>query len=286
MNNDKRIAIALILVSALFFSVMNLCVRLAGDIPSIQKTFFRNAVAFLCALIVLIKNHTPLRGPKGSLKYLLLRSSFGTLGIFCNFYAVDHLNISDASLLNKLSPFFAILLSVLILKEKASLRQGLCVLVAFIGLVFVVRPGFNSIEIGPYLIGMLGGFGAGTAYTFVRKLGQIKTPGPLIVLFFSGFSCLVAVPFIVFDFTVMTGMQLFWLLMAGCAASIAQFAITGAYRHAPARDISIFEYTQIIFSAVLGFLFLDQIPDLFCFIGYAIIIFAAAVNTGKSKLIK
>lgn len=279
MDKEKQKAIILILLSAIGFSTMNLFVRLAGDIPSIQKSFFRNAIAFICAFIVIVKNHTDIKPPEGTLKYLFLRSACGTVGIFCNFYAVDHLNISDASLLNKLSPFFAIILSAIILKEKANVKQMVAVLIAFAGLMLVVRPGFNTVSLFPYLIGVLGGVGAGTAYTLVRKLGMLNTPGPLIVLFFSGFSMLAAVPFMIADFAPMSPTQLLFLFGAGAAASIAQFAITGAYKHSPAREISIFEYTQIIFSALLGFVFLDQIPDILCFVGYGIIIFAAAFNT-------
>lgn len=279
MSKDKRTAIILILLSAVGFSVMNLFVRLAGDIPSIQKSFFRNAVAFICAFVVIAKNHTSIKPPQGTLKLLLLRSTFGTVGIFCNFYAVDHLNIADASMLNKLSPFFAILLSAIILKEKASLKQITAVLIAFAGLLLVVRPGFNEVALFPYMIALLGGAGAGTAYTMVRKLGMMKTPGPYIVFFFSGFSMLATIPFIVADYAPMSGRQLLFLIGAGAAASVAQFAITGAYKHSPAREISIFEYTQIIFSAVLGFAFLGQMPDFLCFVGYAVIMLAAAFNT-------
>lgn len=283
MKSSKSKAIICILISAIGFSAMNLCVRLAGDVPSIQKSFFRNLVAFFVAFAVIVKNNVPMKTPKESIKYLFARSFFGTVGIFCNFYAVDHLAISDASLLNKLSPFFAIILSAFILKERANKKQIMCIIVAFLGLMLVVKPGFNTQSLTPYFIGMLGGVGAGTAYTMIRLLGKFGTPGPFIVFFFSGFSCLAAVPFFAFNFAPMSAVQVMWLMLAGVTASLAQFAITAAYKFAPAREISIFEYTQIIFSAILGFIFLDQIPDYLCFIGYAVIIGAAAVNTLSKK---
>ena len=283
MKTNKSKAIICILISAMGFASMNLFVRLSGDVPSIQKAFFRNLVAFFVAFFVLLKNRTPIKAPKGSLKYLFIRSASGTVGIFANFYAVDHLAISDASLLNKLSPFFAIILSGIILKEKASKKQAACIVVAFLGLMLVVKPGFNTQSLTPYIIGMIGGLGAGTAYTMIRLLGRFKTPGPFIVFFFSGFSCLVSVPFFAFIYAHMSVGQVGLLFLAGICASIAQFAITAAYKFAPAGEISIVEYTQIIFSAILGFFFLDQVPDILCFAGYAIIIAAAAVNTFSKK---
>ena len=100
-----------------------------------------------------------------------MRSFCGTVGLICNFYAVDHMNIADANILNKLSPFFAILMSYFILKEKANKVEWACVAVAFIGAVFVVKPAFNMQFVNA-MIGVTGGLGAGIAYTFVRKLGK------------------------------------------------------------------------------------------------------------------
>ena len=108
----------MIILSAFFFACMNVSVRLAGNLPSIQKSFFRNLVAAVFAAVILTRNHIVPRVQKQYLGILFLRCAFGTLGILCNFYAIDHLLVADASILNKLSPFFAIIFSFLILKEK------------------------------------------------------------------------------------------------------------------------------------------------------------------------
>ena len=169
--SQKNKGIILIITSAFFFALMNMMVRLAGDLPSIEKSFFRNFVAVFFALIALKKSHTPVHIPKGQLKNLLMRSICGTLGILCNYYAIDHLMLADASILNKLSPFFAILFSFLLLKEKIHPFAASCVCIAFIGSLFVIKPGFASVTALPAFIGLLGGMGAGIAYTYVRILG-------------------------------------------------------------------------------------------------------------------
>ena len=111
--SEKTKGILCIIFSALSFAFMSLFIKLSGDIPTLQKSFFRNFVAALVAFAMLKKNHTPLKCSKESFKYVFGRAFFGTVGIFCNFYGVDHLNIADASMLNKLSPFFAIIFSFL-----------------------------------------------------------------------------------------------------------------------------------------------------------------------------
>lgn len=273
--SQKNKGIILIITSAFFFALMNMMVRLAGDLPSIEKSFFRNFVAVFFALIALKKSHTPVHIPKGQLKNLLMRSICGTLGILCNYYAIDHLMLADASILNKLSPFFAILFSFLLLKEKIHPFAASCVCIAFIGSLFVIKPGFASVTALPAFIGLLGGMGAGIAYTYVRILGTNGVKGSFIVLFFSAFSCIVTLPYLIFDFHPMTLAQFGCLLLAGLFASGGQFTITAAYTCAPAGEISIYDYSQIIFSTVLGFLFLRQIPDLWSFVGYGIIIAAS-----------
>ncbi len=118
-----------IVLSAFCFAVMNMFVRMAGDLPSIQKSFFRNLVAVVFAGILLIRGEGGFRWQKRSnAGYFFLRSLFGTLGILCNFYAVDHLVLADASMLNKMSPFFAVLFSFLILKEKVAPAQVFIIL--------------------------------------------------------------------------------------------------------------------------------------------------------------
>ena len=272
--NQRTKGIICIILSAFCFALMNCCVRLAGDLPSIQKSFFRNLVAALFALILLMKD---IRAGKDvsinrrQLPFLLLRSIFGTIGILCNFYAVDHLVLSDASMLNKMSPFFAILCSYFVLKEKITPVQGGAVLFAFIGALFIIKPTLSNMDLFPSMIGLLGGFGAGTAYTMVRKLGQTGINKTVIVLFFSSFSCLVTLPFLIFDYHPMSGLQIAALIGAGLAAAGGQFSVTNAYCFAPAREISVYDYTQVIFSALLGFFLFNQVPDMLSLAGYVLI---------------
>lgn len=271
MNETKK-GICFIILAAFFFAAMNVFVKLSGDLPSIQKSFFRNAIAAVFALIILIRKKEDLRYHKKDLPMLCLRSIFGTLGILCNFYAVDHLLVSDASMLNKLSPFFVIICSALFLNEKVNRVQKISVVVAFVGSLFVVKPSVDFMSNINSIIGILGALGAGIAYTCVRQLGKQGVANAKIVFFFSCFSCLVVLPYIIFHYAPMTSTQLLYLLGAGLMAAGGQFSITAAYTHAPAKQISVYDYTQVIFAALLGLFVLNQIPDFLSVIGYIIII--------------
>lgn len=272
MESKKRYkGIICIIMSAFCFALMSFFVRMAGDLPPIQKSFFRNFVAAIFAGIILMKNGVPFHCKKENLGYMLGRSICGTIGILCNFYAVDHLVLADASMLNKMSPFFAVIFSYFLLKEKITVPQGLFVIGAFVGSLFVIKPTFSNMDLLPSLIGLCGGIGAGAAYTMVRKLGERGEKGPFIVFFFSTFSSVVTLPWLLFDYHPMSLAQIGILLFAGLSAAGGQFSITAAYCYAPAREISVYDYSQIIFSAGLGFFFFEQIPDLLSWIGYAVI---------------
>lgn len=277
MEKKKSKAILYICSSAFFFNLMNIFVRLAGDVPSIQKSFFRNLVAVFVALFMLLKSGEGFHPQKKNLPILLGRSFFGTIGILCNFYAVDHLPLANASILNKMAPFMVLIFSYFILKEKLKPIHFLIILIAFTGCFFVVKPSPDNMDLVGSLSGLIGGISAGLAYTLVRLAGLRGEKGATIVLFFSAFSCLSVLPYIAFNYHPMSLNQLSMLLLAGASATAAQFSVTAAYSHAPSKEISVYDYTQVLWAALFGFFIFGDIPDLRSVVGYFLIIGAAVV---------
>lgn len=282
LSNTSKGIICLI-ASAFFFALMAVFVRLSGDLFFLQKAFFRNVVAFVIALFGIIKDlrtkgKEAIAIPKGALLYLFLRAIAGSVGIVGNFYAIDHLVLSDASILNKMAPFFAIIFSLFLTKEKIKPVPLIAVIIAFLGAMLVVKPSFDFSKSLPTFAGFMSGVGAGFAYACVRKLGLLKCNGKVIILFFSGFSLLLCLPYMLFWYEPMTWLQLLFLICAGACAAGGQFTITAAYFYAPAGKISIYDYTQIIFSTALGLIFFGDLPDWLSVTGYIIIISMAVMN--------
>ncbi|MBR2653554.1 MAG: DMT family transporter [Lachnospiraceae bacterium] len=275
--NNKAKGIFHILLAAFGFAAMSLFVRFSGDLPTAEKAFFRNLIAAIVALYMLRKSGQKLRIKEGCLPTLLLRSIAGTIGIYANFWAISHMAIADANILNKLAPFAAIVMSIFIIGEKPNTFEIGTVITAFIGAAFIVKPGAGIASL-PALVAMIGGIAAGTAYTYVRKLGLMGERKAVIVLFFSTFSCLVSLPGMITGFVPMTLKQLIFLLMAGIMASVGQLNVTAAYSYAPAKEISVFDYSRVVFAALFGFIFFMEIPDAWSFLGYVIIIATAVVK--------
>lgn len=264
---------------------MALFISLAGDMPVFQKAFFRNLVAIFMSYFILARSPEKFRIKKGSMPGLLMRASFGTIGILGNFYAISHTNMSDAMMLNKLSPFFAILTSIIVLKEAADSFQWAAILTALIGAIFVVKPSFLFGNLGvsgddffPLLVALIGGISAGIAYTFLRKVTLNGERPIIVVAFFSTFSCIALIPFIIFTYQPITLQQLFFCCMTGVSACFGQIFISSAYAACPAKEISIYDYSTVIFTALLGLIFLGDVPDWLSILGYAIIIGASVMN--------
>jgi len=241
--------------------------------------FFRNAMAAIVAFIILIKNKAPMRpSVKGSLPFLIMRTLFGFTGVVCNYNALEHLVLSDAAILNKMSPFFAVLFSFIFIKERPRLYQWLILAGALFGTLFVIKPSFANAAFIPALVGFLGGVMAGAAYGCVRKLGLMGESNPYIVFFFSAVSTLIVTPAAIIGYVPMTALQWVYLLSAGISAALAQFSITAAYTYAPAKEISVYDFSQIIFASLMSLIVFSQVPDMYSIIGYIIIISMAVLN--------
>ena len=283
--SPRKRGIVYLLLSSFSFACMALFINLAGDMPVFQKAFFRNLVAIVMSYIMLARSPEKFKIKKGSMPNLLMRAGFGTIGVIANFYAISNTNMSDAMMLNKLSPFFAMLTSIIVLKEAADGFQWAAILTAIAGAVFVVKPTFLFGSLGvsgddmfPLAVALIGGICAGIAYTFLRRATLKGERGIVVVAFFSTFSCIALIPFIAFTYQPITWLQFFYCCMTGVAACFGQIFITSAYAVCPAKEISIYDYSTVIFTALLGLIFLGEIPDWLSIAGYAIIIGASVLN--------
>lgn len=279
--NPKIKGIIAILISAIGFSFMSVFFRLSGDLPVFQKSLARNLVAMFIPLFFIFKYKKPMFGKLSSQPLLISRSTLGLIGVLLNIYALDHMVLSDADTLMKLNPFWTILLCFIFLHEKVRKYQISAMIVAILGMLLIVKPEFSSSFI-PALIGLLSGIFAASAYTCVRALSTREAPYT-IVFYFSLFSGIVLIPFSIFTFEPMSKLQLLYLFGAGLSAAVGQIGITLAYSFAAAKDISIFTYASIIFTAIFGFILFGETPDLLSTIGYVVIISASYYMFEKAR---
>lgn len=278
MSDNKTKGILFMLISSLGFSLMAVSIKYVNNIPLFEKIFFRNLVSLFVALWGLrhVKNIGILFGQKGNRIYLVGRSVAGLLGVVTNFYAIANLPLANANILNKLSPFVVLFLSAYFLKEKLRKIQVAGFFISFLGVILIVKPTLDF-NILPSLSALASAVFAGAAYTCVRYLGIRKENPNTIVFIFSLISVLGIFPFMMMNYVPPTVKEFLILLSIGVFASIGQFGLTYAYKFSKASEVSIYTYSSIIFTVILGFMFFGEIPDLLTVIG-GIIITAVAVK--------
>ncbi|WP_326910280.1 DMT family transporter [Sedimentibacter sp. MB31-C6] len=275
MNINKNKSIILMLVSSFTFSSMQIIVKLLPNIPLIEKVFFRNLISILVAFYILRKNNLSFFGLQENRKYLFYRFIFGFAGIILFFYATTQMLTADAAMLNKLSPIFVTVLAHFFLKERINKIQITSLIISLIGASLVIKPEFNSAVL-PAIAGLLSAVVSGAAYIFITSIGK-KENVYTIVFFFSFFSALSCLPFFYFEFIIPNIYELSLLLLLGLLAAIGQVALTCAYNNCQASEISIYDYSNIVFSFILAYIFLSEIPDILSTIGGTLIISASFI---------
>lgn len=279
--NNKKKAIIFMILASFFFTTMNMFGKLSEGMNPYQKTFITNFVATIIVCIIIKRKNASFFGKSENRKYLLIRGIAGTISICAFYFSLEYLFLSDATMLNQLSPFFTIIFSFLLLKENLTKKQLICLLVAFIGCIFIVRPQFNS-SILPALMGIFAAATAGLAYTMIRVIGD-KENFFTVILSFSGVATISCFPSLFADKSGLTLFNISVMAAAGLSFMLGQIFLTLAYRNAPASEISMYSYIGLIIAAIYGLLIFYEIPDIYSVIGYVIIIFASFVNILSKK---
>lgn len=273
--NEKNKGIILIILSSLFFALMATTVKFASDYSLGEKVFFRNFVGLLVMTYSMKRQKIAFK--PNNFKLITIRSLLGLTGVYLYFTTLSHLDLSIAVTLNKTSPFFVMIFAVIFLKESFSKHKLMSLLVAISGVLIIMRPtgAFDPIY---GLLALVAATAAGGAYTVIRKLKDYDHP--LVIIFYF---CLYSV-IITFPLALKSGMHLasfkdfIVLILIGLFAVIAQTFMTFAYRHAPASELAIYSYMNIVFSSIIGILLFKESISMFNLIGIALIILAGYIN--------
>lgn len=273
---NKQKAIWYMLASTFSFSVMQIIVKLTSkNIPVFQQVFVRNLFTAFFGLFLIIKNKDLLFGKKENQGALLTRSVLGYLGVLGYFIATRYLNAADVAILHRSSPFFVTIFSALFLKRKLMKFQVVSLLLASFGAALVVKPQFDF-TIVPALIALGSAAAAGGAYTTINYL-KGKEKNSTIIFHFSIFSCVVSILIGGRTFVMPNFQELIWLSLIGIFAAFGQIFLTIAYKMTDPGQVSIFNYSGVVFAGLLGVIFFGEVIDFVSLIGICIVITAATI---------
>lgn len=271
-NRQLMTAIGLLLISALLFSVMGVCVRYAShSVDNATIVFFRNIFGLLIFLPLLFSKGL------GFLKTQKLwmhtwRSVVGLMAMYGFFYAIAHLKLSNAMVFTYSSPVFIPLIAWLFLKEKITAPMLIAAAVGLVGVLFVAKPDqgmFNLIS----AVGLGASFLAAMAYVTVRALTATEPPERIVFYFCLIGSLISAIPMF-WSWRPFSWIEFGFMAAAGLLASVSQVLMSYAYKLAPAGQIGPVNYSAIVFAGILGYLFWAEIPDQYSLIGFGFILLA------------
>ncbi|WP_022818846.1 DMT family transporter [Fusobacterium russii] len=271
--NNKTKGILWMFVSVMGFTAMSVIIKYIPNIPIYEKLFLRNLINCLMSFIFILKYKKTFLVERPYIPFVFGRSLFGSLGMAANFYAIEHLTIADANMINKLSPVFVTICACYFLKERIDKKQVIGIIFMLIAVVFVVKPG-NSFTLIPSLVGLFGALTAGFSYTIIRYLNE-KVEPEIIIFYFSLTTVIGTLPFMLLNFVKPSPIELLFLIGIGVSATFGQFGLTYAYKLVPASEVSIYNYTIIITGMISGYLVFGEIPDIYSLIGGTIIIVTA-----------
>lgn len=258
MGNRKTKAIFFMLISSFSFSVMQIFVKLsAAEVGTFEQTFFRNLISMIIAAVMIYREHRPVFPEirKGSWA-LWGRSFFGFLGIVLFFYAAGSARQADVAMLNRSAPVFVTLFAGIFLKEKITPVKIASTALCLTGAYIAMQPSFASNPF-PLLAALLAAVVSGIAYTMLSYCKNQVRPS-VIILHFSALSTVCAAVMMVPSFVMPSPKTLFMLLMIGVFAAVGQFLLTYAYQQAPASEVSIYQYSGVVFTAILSCLVLNE----------------------------
>lgn len=271
------------LLSALAFALMGMCVKLAGQqgIPVLEIIAARALVSVVLSVVAVRRKRVSLFGHNRLL--LFLRGAVGFLALLAVYYGIVHLPFAEATVLQYLHPMFTALLALILLRERPTVATLVCIALSFVGLLIMVRPDllFGGIS-GEYdslavAVAIAGSFGSGLAYTIVRKLSA--TEDPAVIVFYFPMVCLPATLLLLGDdFVMPQGWTWLILLLVGVFTQVGQITLTLAMGVETASRATSFSYTQVVFAAAIGVVVFGEIPGPWTLVGAALIVGGAMAN--------
>jgi drug/metabolite transporter (DMT)-like permease len=268
----------LVLASALLFSGVGALVKAASaELPTEVIVFARNAVALVFFVPWLLVHNRGL-GLKTTCPHLhLLRSAAGLSAMYCFFIALKLLPLADAMLLCYTLPIFIPILEWFWLKEPVSRRTKIAVIVGFIGIALVLRPGLGMFQAAG-LVGLASGLLSALAIVGIRRMA-VSEPVERIVFYFTAFATVVSSIPLAWAWENPSGLMLWVLGGMGVLAITAQICLTKGYSLAPAGQVGPITYCNVIFAAILGWVFWQEALDGLTLAGGVLTISAGVIAT-------
>lgn len=283
-ENHLKSAVLCMMFSVFFYALQDVLVKmLPSDMHVMQICFFRAIFALIPIFIYSLTEPSEklLKTKNWSMHFW--RSLFSSFALFCFIGSFRLIPLADAYTLSFSCPLFMVALCIPLLNEKVSLSLWLAVIAGFIGVLIMMRPGSDTLEVGG-ILALVGGFFYALSLIFVRKLShQHQDSSTLIVLTFTVMSAFLTLPFLPFVWQPVDTQILWQLMTIGVLGGSAQLAMTQAFRLAPVSKLAPFDYASLIWAVAFGYLFFGEKPDTYVIAGALLIVSSGMMIMNMEK---
>lgn len=277
MRAGNGIGIVWMLVSGVFFVGVTVIVRYLGsDLPAVEAAFIRYAFGLLLIAPVLLRISFGFLS-RGVVTLYVTRGLFHGAGVMLWFFAMARIPVADVVAVGYAAPLFVIAGAAMFLREKLPPSTILAMVTGFVGVLIIVRPGFQVVNIGMLAQLLAAPLFAGS-FLIAKKLTDTQGPAEVVVMLSIGCT-LVLLPGALWQWRTPTGSELFWLFLTAVFATAGHYALTRALKAAPVTVTQPVTFLQLIWATLFGALMFDEPADLFVFLGGAIIVAAACFTS-------
>ncbi len=266
------------LIAALGFATMGALVKVgSAKFSSAELVFYRSLFGFLIILFSVRLKKLPVKTPH--LKKQLARALIGFFSLLMFFYAIAHLPLATAVTLNYTSPLFLAAFMPFMLHERPRKILYLGLVISFIGVLLLLKPSFDSKDLFAGIMGLSSGMGAGIAYLHIKQLGNLHEPDWRTVFYFTLISTIGAGIWMLFDKVSSIDWQdLSVLLGLAASATIAQLALTRAYRTGKTLLVASLSYMTVVVSSFFGVLFWGEHLSLLEWVAIGLIVISGIIG--------
>lgn len=269
------------LAAGLLFAGMGALVKYgSAQFSSSELVFYRSFFGLLLIYALLHRTRLPLATPHW--RTHLWRGLSGTAAMLLFFYCITRLPLATAITLNYTSSLFLSALTVLVLKDRFHLPLTSALAVGFVGIILLLHPTLERDQWLPGLLGLFSGVLAGVALLNVRQLGLLRESGMRVVFYFNLIATLISGGWMLTDTVHPLSLPALPMLFAiGASATLAQLAMTRAYRVGHPLVVGSLAYSTIVFSALLGIVFWGELLSPAAWAGMALIIASGVISLRK-----
>ncbi len=266
------------LVAGFLFACMGVIVKLGSAYFShVELVFYRSFLGLL--MVYLIMRQQRISVTTRYWRSHLLRGISGSVALSLFFYCITVLPLATAVTLNYTAPLFLTLFTMLVFKDKFHLPLTVAITLGFCGVVLLLHPTLKHDQLIPGLLGLVSGFLGGIAYFNIRQLGMTGEPETRTVFYFSLTATIGSGVWILFDNIHAITPQGFVILIGlGLSATLAQLAMTRAYRLGSTLVVGSLAYSTIIFASLFGMILWNEALPLTGWMGMALIVAGGVIS--------